>query len=68
MLPSRMTSRSFHCSFISAYPWHSEYGNSGDGASGTRASFATKLSAKVSIATVLGSGYASWVDTSFPIA
>ncbi|KAH8801990.1 pectin lyase-like protein [Flagelloscypha sp. PMI_526] len=45
-----------------------EYGNSGDGASGTRASFATKLSAKVSIATVLGSGYASWVDTSFPIA
>lgn len=42
-----------------------EYKNSGDGASGTRASFATKLSSAVSISTVLGSGYADWVDTSY---
>ncbi|AEO66258.1 877d35ca-67d3-4e98-adf6-2076a6a27c09 [Thermothielavioides terrestris] len=42
-----------------------EYGNSGDGAKGTRASFATKLSAPVSISTVLGSDYQSWVDTSY---
>jgi pectinesterase len=36
-----------------------EYGNSGSGASGTRASFATKLSKAVSISDILGSGYAS---------
>jgi pectinesterase len=42
-----------------------EYNNSGAGASGTRASFAKKLSSAVSISTVLGSGYASWVDTSY---
>ncbi|KAF2242430.1 carbohydrate esterase family 8 protein [Trematosphaeria pertusa] len=42
-----------------------EYANTGTGASGTRASFATKLSSAVSISTVLGSGYASWVDTSY---
>ncbi|KAK3333757.1 family 8 carbohydrate esterase [Cercophora scortea] len=35
-----------------------EFGNTGAGAAGTRASFASKLSAAVSIATVLGSGYA----------
>jgi pectinesterase len=44
-----------------------EYGNSGDGASGTRASFATKLSAAVPIATILGSSYASaaYYDSSY---
>jgi pectinesterase len=42
-----------------------EYGNTGAGASGTRASFASKLSAPVAITTVLGSGYKSWVDTSY---
>ncbi|TKA74709.1 hypothetical protein B0A55_05100 [Friedmanniomyces simplex] len=44
-----------------------EYDDSGDGAKGTRASFATKLSEPVSITKVLGSGYegASWVDTSY---
>jgi pectinesterase len=36
-----------------------EYQNTGDGASGTRASFATTLSAAVSIGDILGSGYAS---------
>lgn len=36
-----------------------EYGNTGSGSSGTRASFATKLNAPVAIADVLGSGYAS---------
>ncbi|KAF3037675.1 hypothetical protein E8E12_007398 [Didymella heteroderae] len=42
-----------------------EYGNTGDGASGTRASFAKKLSSAVSISTVLGSSYKDWVDTSY---
>ncbi|KAF2123224.1 pectin lyase fold/virulence factor [Lophiotrema nucula] len=42
-----------------------EYSNTGDGASGTRASFAKKLSSPVAITTVLGSGYTSWVDTSY---
>ncbi|CEJ56840.1 Putative Pectinesterase [Penicillium brasilianum] len=42
-----------------------EYDNSGDGASGTRASFAEKLSSAVSISSILGSGYTSWVDTSY---
>lgn len=36
-----------------------EYANSGTGASGTRASFSTKLSSPVAISTILGSGYAS---------
>ena len=42
-----------------------EYGNTGSGASGTRASFATKLSSAASISTVLGSSYTTWVDTSY---
>lgn len=42
-----------------------EYGNTGTGASGTRASFSTKLSSAVSISTILGSTYTSWVDTSY---
>ncbi|KAF8319996.1 putative pectinesterase precursor [Clavulina sp. PMI_390] len=42
-----------------------EYGNTGAGASGTRASFSTKLSAPISISTVLGSSYTSWVDSSY---
>jgi len=42
-----------------------EYGNSGDGSKGTRASFAKKLSAAVGISTVLGSDYKSWVDTAY---
>lgn len=36
-----------------------EYQNTGTGASGTRASFATKLSSPVAITTILGSNYAS---------
>ncbi|KAM5530603.1 hypothetical protein V8D89_015721 [Ganoderma adspersum] len=40
-----------------------EYGNTGSGASGTRASFSTKLSAPVSITTVLNS--TSWIDSAF---
>ena len=42
-----------------------EYGNTGDGASGTRASFAGKLSAAIPITEILGSSYKSWVDTSY---
>ncbi|KAF2228754.1 carbohydrate esterase family 8 protein, partial [Viridothelium virens] len=44
-----------------------EYENSGAGSEGTRASFATKLSAPVAIASVLGSGWesASYVDASY---
>lgn len=42
-----------------------EYSNTGSGASGTRASFAKKLSSAVSISSILGSGYTSWVDTSY---
>jgi pectinesterase len=42
-----------------------EYKNTGTGASGTRASFATKLSAAVSMSTVLGSSKPSWIDASF---
>jgi pectinesterase len=42
-----------------------EYGNSGDGSKGTRASFGKKLSAAVSIATVLGSDYKSWIDAAY---
>ncbi|ROV87574.1 hypothetical protein VMCG_10596 [Cytospora schulzeri] len=44
-----------------------EYGNTGSGASGTRASFATKLSSPVAITTILGSKYASagYYDSSY---
>ncbi|OCK90488.1 carbohydrate esterase family 8 protein [Cenococcum geophilum 1.58] len=44
-----------------------EYDNTGPGASGTRASFATKLSSPVAITKILGNGYASatYVDTSY---
>ena len=42
-----------------------EYGNTGDGAAGTRASFAKKLSAAVGISTVLRSDYKDWVDTTY---
>lgn len=44
-----------------------EYDNSGDGSEGTRASFATELSAAVSISTVLGSSYSSagYYDSSY---
>ena len=41
-----------------------EYGNTGPGASGTR-KYETALSAPIAIGTILGSGYASWVDTSY---
>jgi pectinesterase len=42
-----------------------EYGNTGTGASGTRASFSSKLSSAVTIKTILGSSYTSWVDTTY---
>ncbi|KAG4421325.1 hypothetical protein IFR04_005508 [Cadophora malorum] len=42
-----------------------EYGNTGTGASGTRASFSKKLSSAVTISSVLGSSYTSWVDTAY---
>jgi len=42
-----------------------EYGNTGTGASGTRASFATTISSAVTISTILGSTYTSWVDSTY---
>ncbi|KAM7188620.1 Pectin lyase fold/virulence factor [Naviculisporaceae sp. PSN 640] len=44
-----------------------EYGNTGPGASGTRASFARKLNSPVKIADILGGGYASagWYDGAY---
>lgn len=44
-----------------------EYDNTGTGASGTRASFASTLSSAVSISTVLGSSYSSagYYDSSY---
>lgn len=42
-----------------------EYGNTGAGASGSRASFSTKLSSALTISNILGSDYSSWVDTSY---
>ncbi|KAI5841745.1 carbohydrate esterase family 8 protein [Morchella snyderi] len=47
------------------YVYYKEFGNTGTGASGTRASFSGSLSAAVSISTILGSSYTSWVDTSY---
>lgn len=45
-----------------------EYGNTGDGASGTRVSWAGKLDAAVSISSILGSDYASqgYYDANYP--
>ncbi|ESZ91885.1 putative Pectinesterase [Sclerotinia borealis F-4128] len=42
-----------------------EYDNSGPGASGTRASFASTYSTAYTISGVLGSSYSSWVDTTY---
>lgn len=44
-----------------------EYGNTGAGSTGTRASFASKLSAALDISDILGSSYASatYVDSSY---
>ncbi|TVY83814.1 Pectinesterase [Lachnellula suecica] len=42
-----------------------EYGNTGAGASGTRASFSSKASSVVTISTILGSTYTGWVDTTY---
>jgi pectinesterase len=66
-------------SLINAAGWHvwntgdertghvtfQEYGNTGAGASGTRASFSKKLSSALTISSILGSDYASWVDASY---
>ncbi|KIM26852.1 carbohydrate esterase family 8 protein [Serendipita vermifera MAFF 305830] len=43
---------------------HVTFGESGAWSS-SRASFATKLSSAVTISTVLGSGYAAWVDSTY---
>ncbi|KAJ5669352.1 hypothetical protein N7462_010422 [Penicillium macrosclerotiorum] len=42
-----------------------EYDNSGDGAEGSRASFASTLSAAITITDILGSDYEDWVDTNY---
>ena len=43
---------------------YQEYGNTGAGANGSR-QYETKLSAPIAISTILGSDYASWVDSSY---
>jgi pectinesterase len=45
-----------------AYVTFQEYGNTGSGA---RTSFSSKLSSPISISTILGSSYTSWVDSSY---
>lgn len=47
------------------YVTFEEYDNTGTGASGTRASFSTKLSSALAIGDILGSDYTSWVDTTY---
>lgn len=42
-----------------------EYGNSGVGGKGKRASFATALSSPVNISDILNDGYQSWVDAGY---
>lgn len=42
-----------------------EYGNTGDGADGDRADFASTLSSAIGIATILGDDYADWVDSDY---
>lgn len=44
---------------------YEEYQNYGPGSMGTRANFSHSISAPRTIATVLGSDWASWVDTSY---
>ena len=44
---------------------YGEYANTGDGSKGTRASFSKKLTAAVSVSTVLGSDYKNWVDAAY---
>ena len=44
---------------------YGEYGNTGAGASGSRAKFSKKLGAAVKIETVLGDNYKDWVDASY---
>jgi pectinesterase len=41
-----------------------EYGNTGSGASGTRASFSSKASSPLEMSSIL-SGYTSWADASY---
>ena len=55
-LPNGALRRTDHVTFA-------EYNNTGVGAAGPRASFATKLSAPISITTVLNS--TSWIDSQF---
>lgn len=43
--------------------FYREYGNTGTGASGTRASFSSKLSAPVTLANIIGS--TSWIDMNY---
>jgi pectinesterase len=48
--------------------YYAEYGNSGEGATGTRVSWSKKLGSAVSRETVLGSSYTSalWYDAKYP--
>lgn len=42
-----------------------EFGNTGAGSTGTRASFSKKISAAIPITTILGSDYKTWVDQTY---
>ena len=55
---SSVFSRTDHVTFA-------EYGNTGPGSLGTRASFSTKLAAPIAISTVLGSASPSWIAPEF---
>lgn len=44
---------------------YEEYGNTGAGSTGTRASFSKKAAGPVAITSVLGSDYKNWVDTAY---
>jgi pectinesterase len=47
------------------HTYYGEYKNTGKGSEGTRVEWAKKISSPVSIETILGSGYKSWVDAKY---
>ena len=48
-----------------ATPIYMEFGNSGDGANTSARKYETKAAAAVTKATVLGSDYSTWIDSSY---
>ncbi|THG92697.1 hypothetical protein EW026_g8297, partial [Hermanssonia centrifuga] len=62
-VPHRRSTDDANCAPQTDNVTFAEYNNTGDGSTGVRASFATKLTAPVSISTVIGS--TSWIDSQF---